>query len=157
MMPGTLMGEFDFVIRAAIPGDALAIGSLATELGYPNTIAETTDRLQRVLATAGHRVLVAETAEHELVGWVHVFGTVRVESDGFAELGGLVVAENRRGGGVGAQMVASAEQWALDNGYRRLRVRSRAERTHAHGFFKRLGFMGFKTQRVFERPLAADR
>jgi GNAT superfamily N-acetyltransferase len=157
MMLETLMGEFDFVIRAAVPGDAPALGSLATELGYPNRIAETADRLGRVLAMADHRVLVAETAEHEVVGWIHIFGTVRVESDSFAELGGLVVAENWRGRGVGARLVASAEQWALDSGYHKLRVRSRAERTEAHGFFKRLGFIGFKTQRVFERPLACDR
>ena len=151
------MGETDFVIRAAIPGDASALGSLATELGYPNNRAETADRLGRVLKSAGHRVLVAETAEHEIVGWLHVFLTIRVASDSFAELGGLVVAESWRSRGVGARLVASTEQWALDNGYHKLRIRSREERTEAHGFFQRLGFVGVKTQRVFERLLAGDR
>ena len=114
------MGEIDFVIREAIPGDAPALGPLATGLGYPNNDTETADRLGRALATAGHSVLVAETTEHEIVGWIHVFGTVRVESDAFAELGGLVVAEGWRRRGAGTRLVAAAENWALDNGYPRM-------------------------------------
>lgn len=145
------MGEANFVIRAANPGDTTALASLATEFGYPNNRAEIADRLERILTTAGHSVLVAETAEQKIIGWVHVFGTLRVTSDSFAELGGLVVAESWRSRGVGAKLVASAEQWALDNGHHKLRIRSRVKRTEAHGFFKRLGFVGFKTQRVFER------
>ena len=156
MMPGTFMSESKYVIRVAIPGDAPAVGPLTTELGYTENRAETADRLGRVLATPGNRVLVAETAEQEVIGWIHVFGTVRVESEGFAELGGLVVAESRRGRGVGAQLVAAAERWALDNGYHKLRIRSRKERTEAHGFFERLGFVARKTQHIFERPLAGE-
>jgi GNAT superfamily N-acetyltransferase len=156
MMPGTIMGDTDIVIRAAIPGDAAALGLLAAELGYPNTAADSADRLRRVLESESHAVLVAETAQLAIIGWVHVFGTVRVASDAFAELGGLVVAESSRGRGVGAQLVASADRWALDNGYHKLRIRSRVERSEAHGFFERLGFVGRKTQKVFERPLAGD-
>jgi len=44
-MPGTFMSESKILIRVAIPGDAQAVGRLATELGYPNTCAETADRL----------------------------------------------------------------------------------------------------------------
>jgi GNAT superfamily N-acetyltransferase len=156
MMPGTIMGHTDFVIRAAVPGDAHALGRLATELGYPSTGAETADRLRKVLASDDHAVMVAESARLGIIGWVHVFGTVRVESDTFAELGGLVVAEGSRGRGVGARLVASADRWALENGYDKLRIRSRVERSDAHGFFERLGFIGRKTQRVFERSLAEN-
>ena len=156
MIPGTFMVDSYFVIRLAVPGDAPAVGSIATELGYPNNHAETAGRLRSVLASLGHMVLVAETAQQTIIGWVHVFGAVRVESDAFAELGGLVVAKSWRGRGAGAQLVAAAELWAMDSGYQKLRIRSREERTEAHGFFQRLGFVGCKTQRVFERPLAGD-
>ena len=81
--------------------------------GYPNTGAGTADRLHIVLETARHAVLVAETRELAIIGWIHVFGAPRVESDAFAELGGLVVAESSRGKGVGTQLVASAKRWAL--------------------------------------------
>jgi len=156
MMPGTIMGDTNFAIRAAIPGDAPALGLLATELGYPTDAAETGARLGKVLDSDCHAVLVAETESPAIIGWVHVFGTVRVESDPFAELGGLVVAEIWRARSVGAQLVASAERWALDNGYHKLRIRSREERSEAHGFFRRLGFVGRKTQLVFERQLAGN-
>ena len=150
------MKERDLIIRAAGPGDAPALGALSTELGYPSSAAENADRLERVLAASGHRVLVAETEAHEIIGWIHVFGTVRVESDGFAELGGLVVTESWRGRGAGTRLVTAAERWASDHGYHKLRIRSRVERAEAHGFFERLGFAGCKTQRVFERSLAGD-
>jgi len=156
MIPVTTMNELNCIVRVAVPGDAVAVGTLATEFGYPNNHAETADRLRSVLASPGHMVLVAETAQQTIIGWVHVFGAVRVESGPFAELGGLVVAKSWRGRGAGAQLVAAAELWALDNGYHKLRIRSREERTEAHGFFQRLGFVGCKTQRVFERPLAGD-
>jgi len=156
MMPVTIMGDQKFVIRAAIPGDAPALGPLATELGYPNSGADTANRLEKVLDSDRHAVLVAETAELAIIGWVHVFGTVRLESDHFTELGGLVVAESWRGRGVGTRLVASAEKWALENGYHKLRIRSREERIEAHKFFQRIGYSGCKTQRVFERPLVGD-
>ena len=150
------MNEINLGIRVATAGDAPALGKLATELGYPATAAETTDRLRRVLEAPGHWVLVAATAAHEIIGWVHVFGTLRVESDGFAELGGLVVAESWRGRGAGTRLVAAAERWASDSGYSKLRIRSHVERADAHAFFERLGFSGCKTQRVFERSLRGD-
>jgi GNAT superfamily N-acetyltransferase len=156
MMHGTFMKERDLVIRAAGPGDAPALGALSTELGYASSDAETADRLQRVLAAPSHRVLVAENASNEIVGWIHVFGAVRVESDGFAELGGLVVTESWRGRGAGTRLVTAAERWASDHGYHKLRIRSRVERSEAHGFFERLGFAGCKTQRVFELSVAGD-
>lgn len=150
------MKEIDLVIRVATADDAPALSTLATELGYPTIDSETADRLRRVLEAPGHQVLVAETEAPEIIGWVHVFGTLRVESDAFAELGGLVVAESWRGRGAGSRLVAAAERWAWDSGYLRLRIRSRIERAEAHGFFERLGFAGSKTQRVFERSLAGD-
>jgi len=147
------MHESDFLIRTAVARDAPALALLAAELGYPNTVDETNGRLSTVMDAPENQVMVAETAVHEIVGWIHVFGAARVESEGFAELGGLVVAEAWRGRGVGSGLVASAERWALENAYFKLRIRSRVERAEAHRFFERLGFVGRKTQHVFERRL----
>jgi GNAT superfamily N-acetyltransferase len=147
------MREVETAIRSATSDDAEDLARLAGELGYLSSTEETLTRLRRVMTAPGNSVLVAEDANEGVVGWVHVFGAVRVESDGFAELGGLVVAERWRGRGAGARLVAAAERWALDNGFRTMRIRSRAERGGAHGFFKRLGYLSSKTQKVFERPL----
>jgi GNAT superfamily N-acetyltransferase len=145
-----------FLIRPATFGDAAALSRLATDLGYPSGSEETADRLCKVLDAPNHHVMVAESPEHEAIGWAHVFGTVRVESDPFAELGGLIVAEAWRGRGAGALLVAAAEDWARANGYRKLRIRSRVDRTESHLVFQQLGFRASKTQRIFDRSLAEE-
>jgi len=150
------MREVETAIRSATSDDAEDLARLAGELGYPSSADEALPRIRRVIAAPGNSVLVVEDANEGVVGWMHVFGAVRVESDGFAELGGLVVAERWRGRGAGTRLVAAAERWALDNGYRTMRIRSRAERAGAHGFFKRLGYLCSKTQKVFERPVQRD-
>ncbi len=43
--------------------------------------------------------LVAEDKDKNVIGWIHVFIAVRIESETFAEIGGLVVNENIRGYG----------------------------------------------------------
>jgi GNAT superfamily N-acetyltransferase len=152
MMHEQPMQETAVVIRPANREDAPALHPLVEELGY--FAASIADRLCRVLDTTGHHVLVAETRKGQTVGWIHVFGTVRVESDPFAEIGGLVVARSFRGCGAGRRLVAAAERWARDNGYDTLRIRSRTERADAHRFFELQGYSVCKTQRVFERSLA---
>lgn len=151
MMSGQPMQNTNVFLRPATLQDAPALQPLVEELGYP--ASSTASRLQRVLDSGDHRVLVAETPNGGIVGWAHVFGALRVESDPFAELGGLVVANAWRGRGIGRRLVAAAERWAYDNGYRSLRIRSRIERTNAHRFFELQGYADRKTQRVFERSL----
>jgi GNAT superfamily N-acetyltransferase len=150
------MVRTDLVIREATSRDGRAIGPLSAELGYTASSAETVARLNRVLDAPGHRVLVAESPDEGIVGWVHVFGTLRVESAPFAELGGLVVSEGFRGRGAGTRLVNAAEQWAWDNGFYTLRARSRNERGGAHAFYENLGFECSKIQKVFDRSLQGN-
>ena len=140
-------------IRPAEGGDVEALSRLVVELGYEASLEGTQSRLARVTEAPGHRVLVAVTQAPQVVGWVHVFGAPRVESDGFAELGGLVVAAEDRGRGIGTQLVEAAEAWALRNGFDIVRIRSRVERGASHGFFENRGFSAVKTQRVYEKLL----
>ena len=106
------------------------------------------------MESEGHCVLVACSTEAEVVGWVHVFQTVRVESESFAELGGLVVAEEHRGSGIGSALVTAAEQWAKAQRIGKLRVRTRSGRADAHAFYRRMGFSLNKEQHVYDKPLA---
>jgi GNAT superfamily N-acetyltransferase len=156
MMLERFMSAKHFVIREANSGDAPVLAELATELGYPTNESETAERLGRVLESPEHHVLVAENEAREVVGWVHVFDTVRLESEAFAELGGLVVSERWRGRGAGTRLVEAAAAWATGTGNLKLRIRSRVERAEAHRLFERLGFEVRKTQRVFDRPLTTD-
>ena len=150
------MGRFEIVIRSAASRDAPTLCSLAAELGYPASTEDMAARLDCLLEVPGHGVLVAEYAGAGIIGWVHVFGAYRVESDPCAEIGGLVVAERYRGNGAGARLVNAAEKWAAENGFGTLKVRCRKERNGAHAFYESLGFACSKTQKVFERSVKGD-
>jgi len=139
-------------IRRPLPGDDDALARLASQLGYPSTAADMARRLARLRGEDGAAVLVAER-EGVVRGWIHVFGVHSVESDAFAEIGGLVVDESARGHGTGAALVAAAEEWALRAGYPALRVRSNVVRAAAHRFYERRGFARLKTQAVFGKDL----
>jgi GNAT superfamily N-acetyltransferase len=140
-------------IRAALPSDSTAIAVLATQLGYPSNPEEAETRLRDILAQPGSAVLVAEDEGGTVIGYGHVFGAHRVDSDPFAEIGALVVDETRRSRGTGAALVTALEAWAIGHGYRELRVRSNVVRERAHAFYDRLGFERVKRQQIFARSI----
>jgi GNAT superfamily N-acetyltransferase len=142
------------IIRRARPEDAAVIAVLATQLGYPSTLEETEGRLRDVLAQPESEVLVAMDEDGTVIGYGHVFGAHRVDSDPFAEIGALVVDETRRRRGTGAALVKAMEAWAIEHGYRELRVRSNVVRERAHAFYDRMGFGRVKRQQVFARPIS---
>ena len=144
-------------IRPALPSDATVIADLATQLGYPNRPEEVEARLRDVLSRSGAAVLVAEDEDGTVIGFGHVFGAHRVDSDPFAEIGALIIDQNRRSRGTGAALVDAIEDWAGGQGYRSLRVRSNVIRDRAHAFYDRLGFERVKRQQVFARPISTRR
>jgi GNAT superfamily N-acetyltransferase len=146
-------GEDGLEVRPALLADAEALAALAGELGYPATPELVEARLAAILAGPGHAVLVAESIPGEVVGWIHVFGARRVESEPFAELGGLVVREGHRGRGIGRRLVEAARRWAAVRGFSTLRVRTSVVREEAHRFYRGLGFELAKRQSVFSRAL----
>jgi GNAT superfamily N-acetyltransferase len=140
-------------IRTARTYDASALAALAGELGYPATPRAIVARLAAIEAEPASRVLVAEDARGRVVGWLHVALTAHLLDDATAEILGLVVTAGARGGGIGAQLLHAAEDWARTRGAVRLRVRSRVERERAHRFYERAGYARAKTQHVFAKPL----
>jgi N-acetylglutamate synthase-like GNAT family acetyltransferase len=140
------------LIRPAAPSDAAALADLATQLGYPTRPEEAERRLRDVVSRPENAVLVAE-ADDVVTGWIHVAGTHTVETEPFAEIRALVVDAARRGGGLGAELVEAANEWAAGHGFRTLRVRSNVVRERTHRFYERLGFARIKSQVVFARPV----
>jgi len=61
------------------------------------------------------------------------------------------VAEAQRSGGVGAALVAAAEEWARVKLCARIRVRSNVVRERTHRFYERLGYRVVKSQKVFDK------
>ena len=140
-------------IRPVEPRDAAALVPLCAQLGYPATPEEVQRRLHRLLGQPGQGLLGAESAGGQLVGWVHVQSRSVFESDPFAEICGLVVDESARGHGVGRDLVAAAEQWAVAEGHTVIRVRSNVIRTATHRFYQNRGYAIVKSQISFTKPL----
>ena len=140
-------------IRPMTAADAPLVADLTTQLGYPTSTEETIERLAALAERpAEHAALVAEE-DGRAIGWVHVALVTSLVSGLKADIGGLVVDEHHRSGGVGAELLAAAETWARERGAARMVVRSRVAREGAHRFYKREGYELVKTSHVFEKRL----
>ena len=141
-------------IRSAEIEDIPAIVELSIQLGYPTTPEETEDRFIEIQQKQDHAVFIAEIGLQPVIGWIHVFRSIWLESPPFAELGGLIVDENSRSKGVGKALLTSAESWAKKQGLTIIRVRSNVIREKAHEFYLREGYQIIKSQHVFEKKLS---
>ena len=56
------------------------------------------------------------TRDEEILGWIHVYVSLRLMIDPAGELGGLVVTENARNKGVGKRLLQKAEDWLMQQG-----------------------------------------
>ena len=88
--------------------DAEQVAFLAGELGYPSSRAQIEARFRAIEGNPDSRVFVASASDGCVLGWVHVFGHHLMESEGGAEVGGLVVDSRARGQGIGRSLMAAS-------------------------------------------------
>ncbi|OXM85327.1 GNAT family N-acetyltransferase [Paenibacillus rigui] len=139
-------------IRRARQADARHIAELSNQLGYAATEEQIEERLMNLLSDEVHAVFVME-AEEEVVGWAHIQGRHLIESAAFAEIGGLVVHSRCRGQGIGRMLMRACEDWAREQKYGAVRVRSGGQRLDAHRFYEQIGYTRVKSQEVFDLHL----
>ena len=139
-------------IKSANEQDSSQLTGLAGQLGYPSSAAQVATRLARILSHPDQAVFVAEV-EGRIAGWVHVYACPTVESELYAEIGGLVVDENQRGQGVGKALMAQAETWSRSLGIHEVRLRSNIIRKEAHQFYEAIGYGKIKSQFTFRKAL----
>jgi GNAT superfamily N-acetyltransferase len=140
-------------IRRANREDTASLTVLSEQLGY---IASTDEILERLLKLHGmeeHAIFVAVDQTDSVLGWIHVLVGHRLVTETFAELGGLVVAEEYRGQGIGGSLLRKAEEWAVEKGLDLLRIRARSSRQRAHQFYTRMGYQLSKEQKIFVKSL----
>jgi GNAT superfamily N-acetyltransferase len=126
--------------------DCETVATLSYDLGYPSGPQEIEKRFDAVTGGGDAAVLVAEADDGKVIGWLHVHGRRLLESDPHAEIGGLVVSPSARRAGAGRMLVAAAEGWAREHGYRVLTLRSNTSRIEARPFYESIGFRISKTQ-----------
>lgn len=139
-------------IREITGADAGAAAKLSADLGYPVSEEAMRQRIKSLSRRADHVVYVA-CAGGEVVGWIDVGATEHLQSEPYAEIGGLVVSSGVRGGGIGRRLVARAEKWAGERGLKSVLVRSQIAREGAHRFYLREGYERTKTSAVFKKRL----
>jgi predicted N-acetyltransferase YhbS len=123
-------------VRPAIPGDATAIATLLTELGYPSDARSVSDRL----GALDGDVLVAE-AGGVLAGVAAVaYAQVLHDPAPWMRITTLVVGEAYRNQGAGAALVRACESAAASAGCTRVEVTSNVRRDAAHRFYEQLGY-----------------
>jgi GNAT superfamily N-acetyltransferase len=142
------------VIRRARLTDANVVAELSGQLGYPTSPEEMAARLAHLIRHPRFgSVLIAETSERRVIGWVHVSVTPLLEVSLRAEVNGLIVAEGQRSSGAGAKLLQATEEWAKSKGCDSMSVRSNVIRDRAHAFYLRNGYEHYKTQKAFRKKL----
>ncbi|MFD3001601.1 GNAT family N-acetyltransferase [Pontibacter toksunensis] len=142
----------DVIVREVALEDSEAICNLLEQLGYNAFVPETAERIKAVMADEMHCAFVA-VAKGNVVGWIHGFFAIRIESAPFVEIGGLVLDTSARGAGVGRRLVEQVMEWSKQRSIIKLRVRTNSARSKTHQFYQNLGFTETKEQKVFELKL----
>lgn len=142
-------------VREIVVGDAETAARLSEQLGYPTSVEIMQKRIENLANLKDHVVYVA-CMPNTVVGWIDVGITHHLQGEPYGEIGGLVVSSSCRSGGIGAQLVARAEQWAAQRGITKMLVRSQIAREAAHRFYLREGYAKTKTSAVFTKALGGS-
>ncbi len=143
------------VIREMSATNAEEVATLLPDLGYAATPSQIAQRFSVLIARPDNVCFVA-LYQDKIVGWVHAHGVRLLESDGYVDIGGLVVAAHYQRKGCGRQLIRAAEQWASHHGYSRVRLRSGVHREEAHTFYEALGYRKSKASYAFETHVEAQ-
>ncbi len=138
-------------IRKAETCDACPLAALMCQLGYPTREDEMAVRLRDILPRNDYLAAVAVLGG-QVVGVVAAMMGVYIEMNGrYGRVTALSVAEDHRGQGIGALLLAHAESWLRARGAAAGIVNCSTRRADAHRFYKREGYLvtGFR----FRKPL----
>lgn len=128
--------------------DYYDIYTLSKELGHECSIEKVKDRIAFITENTRDIILVAQQ-ENEVIGYVHGSPYELLYSDSLINILAFVVKEKYRSTGIGSIMIKNLEDWAKENGYSGIRLVSRFERTDAHRFYQKHGYINRKDQKNF--------
>lgn len=139
-------------IRTATPADAAFIESLGKRsvmdsvaaMRHPDTadVMENFDRLLRIVDARDHAALIAED-NGEPVGFLLMLDSLPDEVTGQdqAFIAYMAVERDRRGGGIGAALLAAAEDEARKRGLQYIALMVTDENAAARALYERAGFL----------------
>ena len=128
------------LIRAARPDDAARLVVLYAQWGHPQPEPAISERIAAWEATARAQLLVAEL-DGVVAGVTAVAASPHLARPGWvARLAGLVVDESFRGRGIGAALVAAAEERARAWDCDRIELTASRSRDAVTRFYPALGY-----------------
>jgi len=142
------------LIRDCRPQDGPDIAPLLTQLGYPTSPDQATQRVHEWDARADLHLLVADV-DQTVAGLAAVCVIPLIHRDqALARLVALVVDERHRGTGVGHALLDRAERLAQQSGCDEMEITSQRSRERAHQFYESHGYADWceKSAR-FRKPL----
>ncbi len=110
------------------------------------------DAFEAVAANPMHALVVAEDEDGAIIGCyqLSILDGLSLRAARRAQIEGVRVATGHRGRGIGAAMMADAEDRARAAGCALIQLTTNKSRDRAHAFYSRLGFepthLGFKRQ-----------
>ncbi len=132
--------------------DVAAVAELSVQLGYFSTTEEVKKRFLSLQKSSDDGLFVAVKGA-DVVGWLHVYRVKLLETDGYAEIGGVVVDTDSRRQGVGRQLLGCAEKWTAAHNYSELRLRSGSHRLDAHAFYQAVDYEPSKASYMFRKKV----
>ena len=138
----------DIKIRSVTPEDYEEIYTLSAELGYSYPVEKIRDRIRQITENTKDMILVAE-AGGKAVGYIHASPYEAMYHDPIMNVLGFVVAEEKRGAGIGHLLITEMERQAREHGFTGIRLTSGDYRKGAHHFYEKHGYANKKTSYKF--------
>jgi N-acetylglutamate synthase-like GNAT family acetyltransferase len=134
----------EFNVRKAVVGDARKIAILLGELGYPNTMEFTKEKIEKLSKSKIDFIFVAEI-DGEVVAFAHLHIAKMIHETGkLGRIMAIVVSKDYSRVGIGKKLMAFLEEKARGADCTKMELTSSAHRRDAHKFYKNLGY--------FEKP-----
>jgi ribosomal protein S18 acetylase RimI-like enzyme len=145
-----------FKIRNIYNDDILLLSKLSGELGY-HISEEKISRNIKEISNYKQNIFVARDNSSRVIGFVQVCITPFFFIEPAGEILGLIVEKQYRSKNAGTMLLQAAEKWCVEQGVKKIKVNSRAERTRAHAFYRKNGYILKKTQKYFEKKINGRR
>ncbi len=149
--------KIETTIREMTKFDCTRCKELTIQLGYPDGVADFDKRFSLINKLPHHHLVVVENINtKEVVAWMHLEIRYHLESLFKVQLSGIVVDEKLRSKGIGRKLVAYAENWAKNCGFKEIFLYSNITRKESHKFYLKYGYKNIKDSKTFSKHLDAD-
>ena len=139
-------------IRIISTDDANEICTICGEdLGYPCDFSLVVEKIKKL--NSDREAVFVALIDEIVVGFIHVEKYDVLYFETMANILGLAVKSEYRKNGIGKQLINAAEEWAVKNNIKYMRLNSGISRTDAHNFYRHLGYNSEKEQIRFEKNL----